>query len=762
MQPEHPYPNPFEILRFVLRSLDLKQSKKRLDGLVAQRVYDPRELDQAIQLYFSAPVEKYMGQPTAAIASKNLTRFLDRYMHDTVGKISADGVSRDTTLAILSTATFKDQVIELMQELRACLGGPQLSTWFSSQSSTVSTILDWIKHTFTGWNSYLSDLSKEQKDMISSWSRGPELPSAQSILLLGNAVSPSTTDEVDWQKIKTWLFAARAIDFVKKSSVGLQLLDDARLALWGANIHVSVASEIQHHQRMTLEKLGSEYQLIACLQHELKRTTKKQEPNLYRGIIDQARAQILASNHLISNEYWIDWHDARWHVFSGQLDEALALYKRAFSGALFRSGENQKAIIEESLVVAARLPNPDRVFLKHLKWALINFGYDIPSISRDRPSQKVSDTVEDCEKERWDASFITVFPPNGLFPGNQYDTHQSVLGPLTFKDTSAIKPDYRHPNRKLKIGETWQRVMPQLVWFSLNEDAAVCEKLIEKGAKVDVTSEAGDTPILMALEALNVTEVNEVDLVLGRLPYRTLDDRLFNLLKSIPHSAKTLNTRTQKKRLLPIISAVESGRLDVVQTVLDMGADPNSRGKTDEQTALNVCLKLIGTIKDPELAKEYQMSMPITPEALDAIRRQSHGMSGFTVEHQELALKRNTENGLFREALSLLIEARHRNILQHMTIAQMRKIAKLLIASGADPNAEHASPIRGYTPLMLAAELNERELFDAMLVAGGNIQKKYSDPKTGHTVSIAEIAREFDADEILQSLEDISVYVTIQ
>ncbi|OZC35259.1 hypothetical protein B9Q17_05700 [Marinobacter vinifirmus] len=542
----------------------------------------------------------------------------------------------------------------------------------------------------------------------------------------------------------------------------MQLLDDARLALWGANDHVSVASEIQHHQRMTLEQLGADYQLIARLQHELKRTIKKQEPNLYRGIIDQAKALILASNHLASLEYWIDWHDARWHVFSGQLEEALALYKRAFSGSLFRSGENQKAIIEESLVVAAKLRNPDRVFLKHLKWTLINFGYDIPSISGDRPSQKVSDTIEDWEIERWDASFGIVFPIEGLFPGVQYDTHQSALGPLVFTDTSAIKPDYRNPNRKLKIGETWQRAMPQLVWFSLNEDAAVCEKLIEKGARVDVASEAGDTPILMALEALNVTEINEVDLVRGRSPYRTLDDRLFKLLKNIPHKTKTLNDRTQKKRLLPIISAVESGRLDVVQTVLEMGADPNGRGKTDEQTALNVCLKLIGTIKDPELAKKHQMSMPITPEALDAIRRQSHGISGFTVEQQKHALKRNIENGLFGEALRLLIEARNRNILQHMTIAQMREIAKLLLGAGADPNAEHASPIKGYTPLMLAAELDERELFDAMLVAGGDIQKKYSEPKTGRAVSIAEIARDFNAVEILQSLEDISSYVTIQ
>ena len=40
-------------------------------------------------------------------------------------------------------------------------------------------------------------------------------------------------------------------------------------------------------------------------------------------------------------------------------------------------------------------------------------------------------------------------------------------------------------------------------------------------------------------------------------------------------------------------------------------------------------------------------------------------------------------------------------VLEKMSIDSMRHIARQLISSGADVNAEHASPLKGYTPLMV-------------------------------------------------------------
>ncbi|MBQ0747098.1 MAG: hypothetical protein KBT73_11245 [Marinobacter sp.] len=761
MQADSPYPNPFEILRCILRALDLKQSNKRLDELAGKGTYDPRELRAAVETDFFVVTKKFMGPVTAEATLRTLNRFLEKYLHQIVGRIPADGLTRESVLKILIKTCIKDGVTELMGEIHEEVGGPHPSIWFSSHGSTVGKVLAWIDEKTPQWSVHLSSLKKERKDMISSWNRGIELPSSRSILLLSETDTSDRPVDVNWEKIKTLLFISRAIDFIKGQPLGPLLLDEARLALWGADDQVSVGSAIKMQQEVTQRKLGPEIRLIARLQNDLRRTVKKREPGTYRIIIDQVREQILASNVLLSTQYWIDWHDARWHVFAGDLQNASELYKCAFYGALFCAGDNQRLIAEESISVAACLPNPDRVFLKQLKWSLINFGYDIPSIRNNKPSQKVTDTIEDWEMDLWKSGFSTVFPKDGLFPGVDHKISQVTIGPLVFTDISKIKPDYRNVNRNMKVGETWQRVMPQLVWFAINEDVSVCKKLIEKGADVNVSSEVGDTPILMALEALNITEVNEANLVLGGPLYRTLDDQLFHFLKDIPHNPNTLNKRTQKKRLLPIISAVESGRVDVVQAVLSMGADPRGRGKTDEQTALNVCLKLIGIVKNPELSKKHQMSMPITPEALDSIRRQAQGMSGFTMEQQKRSLLKNTATGLSKIAAELFLDAMYKNILENTSAKALRKIAMLLIESGADVDAEHASPIKGYTPLMLAVELDERELFDAMVVAGADIQKTFKDPKDGHDVSIAEIAREFESTNVSQSLDNISRYVTV-
>lgn len=50
MPADYPYPTPFEMLRYLLRSFDLKlpeKDKKRLDDMVAKRIYDPREFNRA-------------------------------------------------------------------------------------------------------------------------------------------------------------------------------------------------------------------------------------------------------------------------------------------------------------------------------------------------------------------------------------------------------------------------------------------------------------------------------------------------------------------------------------------------------------------------------------------------------------------------------------------------------------------------------------------------------------------------------------------
>ncbi|SEI13704.1 zinc-finger of transposase IS204/IS1001/IS1096/IS1165, partial [Rheinheimera pacifica] len=76
----------------------------------------------------------------------------------------------------------------------------------------------------------------------------------------------------------------------------------------------------------------------------------------------------------------------------------------------------------------------------------------------------------------------------------------------------------------------------------------------------------------------------------------------------------------------------------------------------------------------------------------------------------------------------LYLNKRYRCILTN--IEELRDIARLLIIEGSDVNAEHNSPVKGYTPLMLAAELDEGELYSLMLEYGGKPHKTFIDPNT--------------------------------
>ena len=741
MPAETPYPNPFEIIRYVLRCLDLKQSNKRLDDLAGKSIYDPRELRRELEQSVPSTLEKYMGPVGSDKISTSLSTFIDYYLHNIVGKTAADGVSRADVLSLLIRSCIKEHLVGFVTELNQELNAPHPSFWFSPGGNTVGATFAWLEEHQPGLTAYLASLSKENRDRISIWRNGNELPSAQSIKLLFPTNDPSEAFETGQNRYfaNILLFMARAIDFTKRHELGEILMDEARLSIWNSEDRIHFGSEIERIQAKLLSTVSNTVQHVEKLQCVLMRGAEKADSADHQESIKQVRKMIQNSSSLQSAQYWIDWYDARWHVFSGKLTEANQLYKESFEKASFVAGDNLKHIIKEALVVAANQSKADRVFLKQLKWALINFGYDIPSASPPKPSNKVLDTIESWEIEQWENAFFQVFPKEGLYPGTDFDFKGDSIGPLIVTKPENIKPDYRNPDRTIKVGDTWKRSIPQIVWFAHNENIEICKRLIEKGADINVKSEVGDTPILMALEAMNLTEV----------PYRSLNQELFLLISSQPHEESTINTRTQKRRLLPIISAVKTGRPEIVDKILSMGANPNGRGQTDLQTPLMVCLKLIGTLKNPEKSNQQNKFMPSSAELLDAFRRHSHGIFGFILDEIQDSQAKIQQSPEFQNFKRLAIKYIHQRMSENMSLEEMRRIASLLIKAGANVNAEHSSPIKGYTPLMLATEHDEIDLFELMLVHGGDTAKTYIDPKSGRVVSINEIASYFDSRDIL-------------
>ena len=142
MPAEYPYPNPFEILRYVLRSFDLKQSNKRLDELAAKKIYDPRELEFAIEQYFTKIAEKYMGRTAAKLISNAITTYFEEYLQKIAGKIAADGVSRTSTLELLIKTSIKYHLVDLVKKLHNDVGGPHPSFWFATEKSSVGALFE--------------------------------------------------------------------------------------------------------------------------------------------------------------------------------------------------------------------------------------------------------------------------------------------------------------------------------------------------------------------------------------------------------------------------------------------------------------------------------------------------------------------------------------------------------------------------------------------------------------------------------------------
>ncbi len=741
-----PFPNAFEIIRFVASSFDTKASNKQLDDLARDVFADYRQVDSMLQSVVINPLAKYVSPDFAKELGAQLHLLLEDYLK-MVSLKSVDGIKREQVLPVLMSHWFVPNTLKALNKTLSNL--PDMPSSFLLLGNTqraVANVLVWVKENIEGWADFIASLPKEKKDQLVNWSKGKYLPDLQSLnLLIAEGVSHGI-ERKDGIRLISLLMLARAIDSLRSIPLGVIAIEEARQQLMGASPTgnpFSIFKLLQEDARLRVKPLWSH---LGYLSNHLSITASKAAgvQQVSRQCLDDFVHGLKDLNEYQGSKHKVEQFEGRWHVFSGDLKGACRHYEQALESALYHVGNELKGVVTEAFCVAAKAN--DSVLMRKIKNSQILFKVDLESVNQELvgdPSKKAEQFVQGWEVKAWAAQFDRMFPNERLFTGSEFVPEKVTQGTLFYDFSKEVKPDYRNPNKKIKVDQEKRKAWPQVCWFIFMNENEVVKKLIESGATMNIKSSSGDTPLIMALENLVVPE----------LPYRNLDDRALKLVLAAKDVEKTINKQTHKKKLIPIIQAVGSGRPDVVKIILDLGAKVDGRGESDNQTALSVCIKWIGLLRKPEGWVERQMQHPITPELLDSFRRTSNGAIGATLDQQYAFL-----NPKLTKHIEFYFEMLKKRIIENMSLDNMRDILRLLLDAGADVNASMQSPLPGYTPLMLAAELDLDFELSLMLQCKPDLDKSFPSPINGVPVNCWQIGEIHGAKKVLKILEDIKPY----
>lgn len=452
----------------------------------------------------------------------------------------------------------------------------------------------------------------------------------------------------------------------------------------------------------------------------------------------------------------------------GNLKQSKETFVKAFDLSLYRSGHMCKKVIEVGLVVASWQETPDMNLISKLKSVQNLYGYTLPTIVTEDAKRKKENLVEDWEINMWRSNAQRVFNDFKVELPEKYNVYSSVLP--VYLDAKELELDLKKPNKKVKLNDNSKlhrdkkkQVTTQLIWNMLLEDLDAVNKLLQAGADINILSDNNESALLIALQYMNLTELHEPD------------DSFYQALKGLSYTPKTINAMTSKKHLLPLLSAVQTGRLEIVEHIVNLGADVNQKGGGSHLDALTMCISLIGTIKNSKLPlNQFDMMAKMAKDPKVIIERMSDfefstfirdTQGSFGVNRQQvkryLAQSRESSDAMaILKDVSKFFQEKIQANYELFNLSEMRKIAKLLIDRGANPSARYDwHGIDGYTPFLLACEINEAELVSYML-DNATVYSKYDiintayiDRRDGQAVGYERVCKYFKADDVLEVID---------
>lgn len=693
-----PYPRFGECIAVLAGALDINKTGSDVGRLAREGDFDWEKLDVVIQELLVDGCTRVIGAAAQSIFTAWFVSVREAYAH-LVLDVPLDTVERDDVLPILIEKFFAPVAANLLQQIQAVMPSPDLKVFLAEGDEPVKVTLEWLDGIVGEPVEKLlypktTGADRVEQEKIRKWRNSIDVPSSQSIKLLCKHLDENC---MPVESCAVWLLMSSALSRLERS--------------WGNPLRPL----IHHHLvRRSPEAMSIGLCLSELVQRAGRRWPELTEPGRRlwsdlsrtspKHVGDQERtwreikaleATAATSDPGNLSAYHYAWMKGRWHVLGGQYKEALSHYEQAFELGCYKAGHQIKDLVSEASCIAAFLGK--KPFLKRLKHVGIALGLFL------RPEKGV--TLEEWEFDQFAKQLFRLFPAEGRFSDGQNDLTEQpmqgllVLDPITLSKTL---PDLKAVDRvrAVHFADGAVRRWPQLRLFA---SFGLCEQvkaLLHAGASTDELDSSGWSALLCALQHAESTGKREV----------------LDLLLAQHHQAATINALTHRRRLTPLMCAIDLGQPDVVESLVARGADPDKRALTDDQSPLYYLVsQLFHRVNPAHMLFILSQKMMGEPDVVlqDTLRRFGVAMAGtFGLDvtgprsHPELAC-----------AATKLLVSKH--VSRH-TVSSLMQIAAVLLKAGANPNSPHTYPVPGRTPLMLAAESDLPSLFDLMIHHGGD------------------------------------------
>jgi len=684
-----PLPKVAEIVELFCRSFSYVDTEKEasfaknLQRLSHSAAMDDVEIQNLIKLRLSF-LSKNDPKFTSVLKSEFLG-FLNLYREFVIG-VDCAGFSREQFIVSIQERFFLPQAAYSIRKVIGLAEGPNIAEWGQDVGAATALVLHWwLDKNSLSKPSFARELygygkfgieQKSIEDNLYSWSMGKVL-NIRSILsfydgknqVLARWLLIAKVWEIFWQGVpkdhqnhfsKVW----KAHLLSKPAKLDFFAFQEA---IWERG-----RLDPRHSEFLRLFKTKyAEVDALVSIHNDKKAGDDARASKLLSELQDE--------NPIPELTWMIDHLRARYYVQLGELKQALETYSLALEGAQYRHGPMTKEILGELLIVAAYQGN--KRIAKKWEGCAKAFGLEV----------KIRNPTD---------AYFQRFPISSSYQEANKGTAQEqynkrIVHTVISADVWLKRPlDLNRPDRWVSGFGSIKKT--QLMIFSGLGQTGKVRKLLQKKANPNLVAEDGNTALMRAV----------------------LHDQkaCFDTLLPLT-DPKLLSSIYKPTGISALSDAIDQGKLYYLDKLLGAGVDIELKVSfMPKRTPLYIAVQNCATLDDNSFDLQSDDTLEATIKFLPAPLVPA-GIP-FAQDQYE-AMRRTHKNSMQNPRHKKIYDAvkDYYATGQGVDIATRLEVVKKLLNYQADPNAQHEN---GFTPLLLAAELGLWDVFDLMLLHGGD------------------------------------------